>query len=81
MFESCSLAPCNDPRREQFFVSQGAFLCQWRTVHVLGDIRGKAALFKSIAKNQDVTRSQFHRLSVPLTLAQAVALAEQPSLP
>ncbi|AEU37875.1 hypothetical protein AciX8_3582 [Granulicella mallensis MP5ACTX8] len=57
------------------------FYGQWRTVHVLGDIRGKAALFKSIAKNQDVTRSQFHRLSVPLTLAQAVALAEQPSLP
>jgi len=54
---------------------------QWRTTHVLSDIRGKAALFKSIARNQDVTRSQFHRLDTPLSLAQAVALAEQPPAP
>jgi hypothetical protein len=54
---------------------------QWRTVRVLSDIRGKAALFKSIAKNQDVTRSQFHRLDAPLSLAQAVALAELPPMP
>jgi hypothetical protein len=51
---------------------------QWRTVHVVSDIRGKAALFKTIAKNQDVTRSRFHRLDLPLTLGQAIALAEQP---
>jgi hypothetical protein len=41
----------------------------WRTVHVVTQIGGKAALFKNVAKNSELTRSQFryfdHNLSVP----------------
>ena len=51
---------------------------QWRTVRVVSDIRGKAALFKTIAKNQDVTRSLFQRLDAAPNLQQAVAMAEIP---
>ena len=50
----------------------------WRTVHVVTDIRGKAALFKSVGKDSDLTRSDFHYLDPDITLAQAVALVEQP---
>ena len=50
----------------------------WRTLAVINDIHGKAALFKTIAKNQTVTRSDFRRAPESLTLAQAVALVEQP---
>jgi hypothetical protein len=49
----------------------------WRTVHVATDIRGKAALFKSVSRNSDLTRSEFHYLDPDITLAQAVALVEQ----
>jgi len=50
----------------------------WRTVHVMTDIRGKAALFKSVSRSSDLTRSDFHYLDPDITLAQAVALVEQP---
>lgn len=50
----------------------------WRTVHVVTEIRGKAALFKSVGKDSDLTRSDFHYLDPNITLAQAVALVEQP---
>jgi hypothetical protein len=50
----------------------------WRTVHVVTDIRGKAALFKSVAKNSDITRSEFRYLDAGTTIAQAVALLESP---
>ena len=50
----------------------------WRTVHVVTDIRGKAVLFKSVSKDTDMTRSDFHYLEPDITLAQAVALVEQP---
>jgi len=50
---------------------------QWRTIHVISDIRGKAALFKSISKNQDVARSEFKRVENTLTVAQAVELLER----
>jgi hypothetical protein len=50
----------------------------WRTVHVVTDIRGRAALFKSVAKNSDITRSEFHYLDSGTTIAQAVALLESP---
>ncbi len=46
----------------------------WRTVHVVTDIRGKAALFKSVAKNSEVSRSEFVYLDPGITLAQAVEL-------
>jgi hypothetical protein len=49
----------------------------WRTTHVVTDIRGKAVLFKSVAKDSDLTRSGFHYLDPNITLAQAVALVEQ----
>jgi hypothetical protein len=50
----------------------------WRTLHVLTAINGKAALFKSVGKDSDVTRSEFHYLQPGMTVAQAVALAECP---
>jgi hypothetical protein len=48
----------------------------WRTVHVVTDIRGKAVLFKSVAKNSEITRSEFRYLDTGTTLEQAVALVE-----
>lgn len=44
----------------------------WRTVHVVTDIQGKAALFKSIAKNTDTSRSEFHYFDHNLTVSEAV---------
>jgi hypothetical protein len=51
----------------------------WRTVHVLTDIRGKAALFKTVAKNSEITRTDFRYLEGDVTTAQAVALVLQPT--
>ena len=48
----------------------------WRTVHILTDIRGKAALFKTVSRNSDLTRSEFHYLDPNITAVQAVALLE-----
>ena len=48
---------------------------QWRTIRVISDIHGKAVLFKSITKNQDVARTGFKRVDNNLTVAQAVAIA------
>ena len=48
----------------------------WRTLHVLTAINGKAVLFKSVGKDTEVTRSEFHYLQPGMTVAQAVALAE-----
>lgn len=49
----------------------------WRTVHVLTDIRGKAALFKTVARNSEVSRSEFVYLDPSITVEQAVALLEK----
>jgi hypothetical protein len=49
----------------------------WRTVHVATDIRGKAALFKNVSRNTDITRSEFVYLEPGITLGQAVALVER----
>jgi hypothetical protein len=49
---------------------------QWRTIRVISDIRGKAALFKAISKNQDVARTEFKRVDNNLTVAQAVEMLE-----
>ncbi|HZL26646.1 MAG TPA: hypothetical protein VFC39_08960, partial [Acidobacteriaceae bacterium] len=49
---------------------------QWRTVRVISDIRGKAALFKTIGKNEDVARTEFKRVPNNLTVAQAVEMLE-----
>jgi len=53
----------------------------WRTLHVLTAINGKAALFKSVGKDSEVSRSDFHYLQPGMTVAQAVALAECPAPP
>ena len=50
---------------------------QWRTVRVLSDIRGKAVLFKTISKNEDVSRTEFKRVPNNLTVAQAVGMLER----
>jgi hypothetical protein len=44
----------------------------WRTVHVVTDIRGKAALFKSVSRSGDLTRSEFHYLDHNITVPEAV---------
>jgi hypothetical protein len=48
----------------------------WRTVHVVTDIQGKAALFKSVSRNADITRSEFKYLQPGISVADAVALVE-----
>jgi len=48
----------------------------WRTLHVVTNIQAKAALFKSVGRNTEVMRSEFHYLQPGMTVAQAVALAE-----
>lgn len=48
----------------------------WRTVHVLTAMQGKAILFKSVSRESDITRSEFHYLDAGMTIAQAVALVE-----
>ncbi|MGA8939468.1 MAG: hypothetical protein WB439_09915 [Acidobacteriaceae bacterium] len=53
----------------------------WRTLDVKTDIKGKAVLFKSVSKNESVTRSEFRYLQPGISLAQAVALVELPYEP
>lgn len=48
----------------------------WRTLHVLTSINGKAALFKVVGKDAEVTRTEFRYLEPGMTVAQAVSLAE-----
>ncbi|MBW4040232.1 MAG: hypothetical protein HIU91_15495 [Acidobacteria bacterium] len=48
----------------------------WRTVHVVSAIEGKAALFKALSRNTDVTRWEFRYLDPGTTVAQAVAMVE-----
>ena len=48
----------------------------WRTVHVLTAMQGKAVLFKSVSRDSEITRSEFHFLEPGMTIAQAVALVE-----
>jgi hypothetical protein len=66
-------------RAGSHFESDRQFLDgHWRTTHVVTDIRGKAILFKSVAKQSVLTRSDFHYLDPNITLEQAVALVEKP---
>lgn len=62
-----------------FLTTKAPFEGQWRTVRVVSDMQGKVAMFKSMAKDQDVTRSLFHRVDDSLDLAAAVAMAEEPA--
>jgi hypothetical protein len=50
----------------------------WKTTQVDTDINGHIMFFKSIAKSQHSEHSNFVRVPNDLTVAQAVALAEQP---
>lgn len=50
---------------------------RWRTVQMHTDIRGHAFLFKTISRNTDLTRSDFHYLDSNLTIPEAVALLEK----
>ena len=47
----------------------------WKTQRVDTDIRGKAAFFKAISKNQHVIRMEIQRVPNDLSVAQAVDLA------
>ena len=49
---------------------------EWRTMHVVSVLNGRIIFFKTLSKNQDMVRQQFHKLEKPLTLKEAVALAE-----
>jgi hypothetical protein len=49
----------------------------WKTTLLDTEINGKAIFFKAIAKNEHAEHSDFVRVSNDLTVAQAVALAEQ----
>ena len=49
---------------------------EWRTTHVVSVLNGRVIFFKTLSKNQDMVRQQFHKLEKPLTLKEAVALAE-----
>ncbi len=60
-----------------FETTKAAFDGDWRTVRVISDIRGKAALFKSISRNQDVTRGEFKRVENTLSVPQAVEMVER----
>lgn len=50
----------------------------WKTTVVDTAINGRAIFFKSIAKNEHAEHSNFVRVPNNLTVAQAVAIAEQP---
>jgi hypothetical protein len=60
-----------------FETTKASFDGDWRTVRAVSDVRGKAVLFKSISRNQDVVRSGFKRVENNLTVAQAVAMVER----
>ena len=49
----------------------------WKTISLDTAINGKAIFFKSIARNEHAEHSDFVRVSNDLTVAQAVAMAEQ----
>ncbi len=49
---------------------------EWRTTHVVSVLNGRVIFFKNLSRNQDMVRQQFHKLEKPLTLTEAVALAE-----
>ena len=61
-----------------FATTKQEFDGQWRTVRTVSDIRGKAALFKSLSRSQDLKREEFRRVPDGLTVAQAVSMVEGP---
>lgn len=60
------------------FLSDRAYIeGHWRTVHVTTDVRGKAILFKTVARKSEITRSGFVYRDSNITVPAAVALLEQ----
>ena len=51
---------------------------EWKTTLIDSAIDGKAILFKAIARNEHAEHSNFIRVPDDLSVAQAVAIAEQP---
>lgn len=51
---------------------------QWKTTRIDSAIDGRAILFKTIARNQQTVRTEFHRVANDMSVPDAVALAEQP---
>jgi hypothetical protein len=62
-----------------FSSERGDMEGHWRTLHVVTDVQGKAVLFKSVGRDSEVTRSEFHYLQPGMTVAEAVSLAEAPA--
>ena len=50
---------------------------EWKTTLIDSAIDGRAILFKAIARNEHAEHSQFVRVANDLSVAQAVAIAEQ----
>ena len=50
---------------------------EWKTTRIDTDINGKAVFFKAIARKQHTERNGFVRVPDDISVAQAVALAEQ----
>jgi hypothetical protein len=50
----------------------------WKTIQLDTAINGRVMFFRSIAKNEHAEHSNFNRVPDDLTVAQAVALVEQP---
>jgi hypothetical protein len=74
---SIDLGLLNMKAGSNFQTTKSAYDGQWRTVRAVSDIRGKAALLKSISRNQDVARTEFKRVQNDLTVAQAVEMVER----
>jgi hypothetical protein len=49
---------------------------EWRTTRIVSVLNGRIIFFKTLSKNEDMVRQQFHKLEKPLMLKEAVALAE-----
>ena len=51
---------------------------EWKTSLVETNINGRAIFFKTLGKNERVTRTEFRQLPFDMTLVQAVELVERP---
>jgi hypothetical protein len=50
----------------------------WKTTVLDTDVNGHALFFKTISRKEHAEHSDFHRVANDISVAQAVALAEQP---
>jgi hypothetical protein len=61
-----------------FNMTRDKFEPGWKTTELDTNINGKAMIFKSISRNEHAVHSNFVRVPDNLTVAEAVAMAEQP---